>query len=116
MRDVELQYIVGENKALNGVTFDIERGTTVALVGESGAGKSTTADVLLGLFEPTYGRILVDGVDLRDLSLSDWRDHISVVDQEPFLFHRSVLYNIQVSRPDATFDDVVEAARSCQCA
>ena len=109
--DVELQYIVGENKALNGVTFDIERGTTVALVGESGAGKSTTADVLLGLFEPTYGRILVDGVDLRDLSLSDWRDHISVVDQEPFLFHRSVLYNIQVSRPDATFDDVVEAAR-----
>lgn len=97
--------------AVTDLTFSIPCGQTVALIGGSGAGKSTIADLLVGLYQPTKGRILIDGKDLNCLDLSDWRERIGVVDQNVFLLNTSVANNIKFARPDATQDAVAVAAR-----
>lgn len=97
--------------AIDKVSLSFEKGMTIALVGPSGAGKSTIADLVVRLYEPTEGRILVDGVDLRDLDLESWRLKIGFVSQDTFVFNASVRENIAFGMPDATDEQVIEAAR-----
>ncbi|MFN2226677.1 MAG: thiol reductant ABC exporter subunit CydD, partial [Anaerolineae bacterium] len=101
--------------ALRGVSFRIDPGDTVALVGPSGAGKTTVAHLLLGFLAPDRGRILVGdparGRALHDLSPEAWCRQVAWVSQQPYLFHGSVAHNLRLARPEATMDEVVWAAR-----
>lgn len=99
-------------EALTDVSFTIEPGTSLALVGPSGAGKSTVADLILRFYDPTAGRILFDGVDLRDLRLEWLRNQIGVVPQSTFLFRGSVSENIRLGNPEATREEIAEAAKA----
>ena len=96
---------------LKDISFVIEPGETLALVGPTGVGKSTVASLIPRFYDPTDGRILLDGVDLRDLRLRDLRRNISMVLQDTFLFNGTVLENIMYGVDDATQDDVERAAR-----
>jgi ATP-binding cassette subfamily B protein len=91
---------------LEDVTIEIAPGERVALVGRSGEGKSTIADLLARLLDPDGGRILLDGVDVRGVRLADLRRSVVVVDQDPFLFNASLAENVRYARPDASDDDV----------
>lgn len=95
---------------LHEVTLAIEPGTTLALVGPTGAGKTTVASLLLRFFDPSRGQVLMDGIDLRELTLASLRAQISLVLQEPFLFPISVADNIAYGRPGATHDQIFAAA------
>jgi ATP-binding cassette subfamily B protein len=97
---------------LDGVVLHANPGERVALVGRSGEGKSTIADLLVRHVDPDAGRILLDGHDLRSLRLTDLRRHVIVVDQDPFIFNASMAENIRYARPDASDADVLAAARS----
>ena len=97
---------------LHGVTFTAAPGETVALVGPTGAGKSTLVNLLPRFYEATAGSIRIDGRDLRDFSLSDLRSQIGVVSQESFLFNTSVLNNLKFGRPDAAREEIEAAARA----
>lgn len=101
----------GDREALRGASFAIPAGGTVALVGHSGAGKSTVADLLLRFIRPDRGEILVNGVSLDRFPVGAWREQVAWVPQRPYLFHDSVTANLRVARPDATMDDLVRAAR-----
>ncbi|WP_245766647.1 ABC transporter ATP-binding protein [Streptomyces colonosanans] len=98
--------------ALSDVSFHVASGETLALVGASGAGKSTVAKLQLRFYDPDRGAVLLDGADLRDLSLSEVRENVAVVLQETLVFHGTVRENIAYGRPDATDADVVAAARA----
>jgi ATP-binding cassette subfamily C protein CydD len=108
--DVHFRYEAGR-EALAGVSFDIAPGERVALVGPSGAGKTTVASLLLGFVRPTQGRILIDGQDLNDLDLDDWRRRLAWVPQNPRLFAGSIRDNIRLGQPDAGDAAVRTAAR-----
>jgi ATP-binding cassette subfamily C protein CydD len=108
---VSYTYTDGERAALDGVSFTIQPGQKVALVGRSGAGKSTVAQLLLRFVEPSAGRIAVDGRDLSSIPPDVWRERIAWVPQTPYLFAASVADNIRLARPDAPLDDVIRAAR-----
>jgi subfamily B ATP-binding cassette protein MsbA len=111
--DVSFRYPNSTNGyALEHVDLDVRAGEIVALVGPSGAGKTTLANLVPRLLEPTHGRVLVDGVDVRELSLRSLRDQIGIVAQETFLFNTTVTENIRYGRPDAPMQQVREAARS----
>ena len=97
---------------LDHACLTITAGERVAIVGASGGGKSTIADLLVRQLDPNAGRILIDGHDVRDLRLADVRRHVVVVEQDPFIFNTSVAENIRYARPDAPAADVVAAARS----
>ena len=101
----------GERTALDRVTFEVAPGETVALIGASGAGKSSIARLLLRFVEPVGGQITVGGVPLGDLPLEEWRRRIAWVPQSPVLFNASVAENIRLGRPEATPDEVLHAAR-----
>jgi subfamily B ATP-binding cassette protein MsbA len=100
----------GVHDVLDGVSFTIERGMTVGVVGASGAGKSTLVDLILRFADPTGGRITVDGVDLRELDIDAWRGMIGFVGQETFLFHESIYHNLWLGNPSATREQVEAAA------
>jgi ABC-type multidrug transport system fused ATPase/permease subunit len=100
-----------EDYVLDGVSFRIEAGETLAIVGETGAGKSTLVKLLSRLHDPTGGRIMIDGEDLRNIRGSSLRSHMGVVLQDTFLFTGSVRENIRYGRPDATDEEVESAAR-----
>lgn len=106
---VEFSY--GDNPALRGISLEVPAGQVVALVGPSGAGKTTFASLVPRFYDPTVGRIALDGVDLRDLRLKDLRDHITIVPQEAVLFAGTIFENIKLGRMNATDDEVREAAR-----
>jgi subfamily B ATP-binding cassette protein MsbA len=110
LRDVSFAY--GVQPAISDLSFSVRRGETIGLVGPSGAGKSTLLSLLLRFYTPTSGAILVDGVDLREIALDDWMDMSALVLQEPFIFVDTVANNIRSGRPEATLDEVVEAARA----
>lgn len=95
---------------LQAVSFVIEKGQTTVFVGSSGAGKTTVVDLLLRLYDAAEGRILVDGVDLRQLDLAQWRRSIAIVQQDTFLFNDTIWNNILIGRPDASSEQVLEAA------
>jgi ATP-binding cassette subfamily B protein len=99
-------------EVLHGIDLDVPAGTTVALVGHTGAGKSTIAKLLARFYDPTGGRILIDGVDLRDVRQASLRRQLGIVPQEGFLFAGSVAENVAFGRPAATREDVVAAARA----
>jgi subfamily B ATP-binding cassette protein MsbA len=96
---------------LSKINFTAPAGTMTALVGATGAGKSTLVDLLCRIHDPTGGRILVDGVDLRRIRLADWLDRLAVVPQQGFLFNDTIRENIRYGRLDATREDIDEAAR-----
>ncbi len=97
---------------LDGVSFSLRAGETLAIVGPSGSGKSTIADLLLRLLDPDGGVVRLDGRDVREVSLADLRRHVVLVDQEPFIFHASVAENLRYSRPEATDLELEQAARA----
>jgi ATP-binding cassette subfamily B protein len=103
---------LGRGQVLRSVTFAIEPGERLALVGASGSGKSTIADLLLRLLDPDAGTVRLDGHDVRDLALDDLRRHVVLVDQEPFIFHTTVADNIRYARPGASNDEVRAAAQA----
>jgi subfamily B ATP-binding cassette protein MsbA len=97
--------------ALRGATFSIRPGQRVALVGASGAGKSTILSLILRFYDPQNGAILLDGNDLRSITLESLRKHIGIVTQDTFLFHDTIYSNILFGRPDASREEVEEAAK-----
>lgn len=107
--DVGYSYGERDEPAVEDVSFTIPRGSVVCLVGSSGAGKSTIADLLVRFMDPTKGRILVDGADLRELELHSWRAALSVVSQDTFLFHDTIYRNVEYARPDAAREEIEEA-------
>lgn len=111
-RRVTLQYRPEERPAVRELSMVIPRGSFTALVGISGAGKSSIADLLLRLYEPTSGDILIDGMDLRAFEVGSWRERVGVVSQDVFLFHASIRENIAFGRPTATTEEIATAARA----
>lgn len=104
-----------ETAVFSNLTFEIPAGKIVAIVGESGAGKSTVLALLERFYEPLSGRITLDGVDIRQLSLSDLRGRLlGYISQEPEVFHTTVRENIRCARPDATVVEVEAAASAAQ--
>jgi ATP-binding cassette subfamily B protein len=100
--------------ALRGVSLEVPAGSLCALVGPSGAGKTTLLHMVPRFHDPTRGRVLLDGHDLREFTLESLRRAIGLVPQEPFLFHDTVLQNLLYARPDATREEVEEACRAAQ--
>lgn len=102
----------GRADTLKDISFDAPAGHVVGVVGPTGAGKSTLASLIPRFYEPKQGRILVDGVDIRDVTLRSLRSNISLVLQEPLLFSGTIAENIRYGRLDATMEDIVEAAKA----
>jgi ATP-binding cassette subfamily B protein len=114
---MEIQSIPGADPdvdVLTGLSLTLEAGETVALVGASGAGKSTIASLIPRLYDVTNGTVLIDGHDIRDLTLTSLRQSIGVVSQDPHLFHESIGDNLRYARPDATDDEIVEACKAAR--
>jgi ABC-type multidrug transport system fused ATPase/permease subunit len=111
-RDVRFAYARGAGEVLHGVSFTAEPGQTVALVGHTGAGKSTIVKLLARFYDPTAGEVLIDGRDLRDVTAESLRSQLGIVPQESFLFSGTVRENIAFGRPDAPLEDVVAAAEA----
>lgn len=100
--------------ALRAVSFHARPGDTVAIVGQTGSGKSTLVKLVNRSYDPQEGRILVDGVDLRDWNMESLRQQISVIEQDIFLFSRTVAQNIAFGKPDASREEIIAAARAAQ--
>jgi ABC-type multidrug transport system fused ATPase/permease subunit len=113
LRDVSFAYD-GAQPSLEDVSLVVEAGTTVALVGATGSGKSTLVRLLARLYDPTSGSVLVDGADVRDVDLVSLRRSIAVVDDDPFLFSATVHENIAYGRPEASRAEVERAAERAQ--
>ncbi|HEX5119259.1 MAG TPA: ABC transporter ATP-binding protein [Pseudonocardiaceae bacterium] len=111
LSDVRFRYPGGQREVLRGIDLDVRPGETIALVGATGAGKTTLTMLVARLADVTGGRITVDGVDVRDLSLGDLRTAVATAFEEPVLFSASVRENVALGAPDATEDDVREALR-----
>jgi ATP-binding cassette subfamily B protein len=106
--DVRFSY--GSNEVIHGIDFRVEPGGCIALVGQSGGGKSTLAKLIARFYDPTYGAVRVDGHDLRGVRLRSYRRQLGVVLQDPFLFAGTIADNIRFARPDATDAQVAETA------
>ena len=102
----------GVRHALHGVSLEVEAGQTVALIGPTGSGKSTVISLLPRFYDPTGGRVLIDGVDIRTVTLRSLRRQVGMVLQNPFLFSTSVAENIAYGRPDASDEEIAAAARA----
>lgn len=111
---VSFAYEGVEGSTLSEIALDIAPGQCIALVGRSGAGKSTLAALVPRLYDPTVGRVLVDGHDVRSVELASLRSHVGMVTQDTFLFHASLLENLRYARPSATREEIEQAARSAQ--
>jgi ATP-binding cassette subfamily B protein len=100
------------NPVLKGVSFTVAPGEMIGLVGHSGAGKSTTINLIARFYEPDQGTIRIDGRDYRELDLADFRRQIGIVLQEPFLFNGTIAENIAYGKPGATFEEIMVAAKA----
>ncbi|RUW48357.1 ABC transporter ATP-binding protein, partial [Mesorhizobium sp. M8A.F.Ca.ET.021.01.1.1] len=113
IRDVSFAYDGGAGKAVvSDVTFGLPAGKVTALIGPSGSGKSTIADMLLGLLEPTAGKILVDGVEVDAANRRRWRDQVAYVPQDVFLLHDTIAANLRLAAPQASNDELWTALRA----
>ena len=111
LRDVTFRYGCRDD-VLKGVSLRVAAGSTVAVVGESGSGKSTLLKLLMRFYDPVEGQVLIDRVDIKDYDLASLRSRIGLVSQDPFVFSGTVRDNIALGRPQASMNQVVEAARS----
>lgn len=111
-QNITFQY--GDHLALNNINIDIPEGKTVGLVGESGSGKSTLMKLLMRFYEPTSGEVCLDGHALSSLHVSSLRRSIGFVSQDVFLFHGTIAENVAYGRPDASFEDIIEACKKAE--
>lgn len=112
--DVWFRYVDGDEDVLQEVSLVIPPGGSVAFVGETGSGKSTAGQLLVRLADPTRGRVLIDGVDLRDISTADLTDAVGIVSQDTYLMHASIRENLLLAAPDASDDRLWEVLRTAQ--
>jgi ATP-binding cassette subfamily B protein len=110
-RNVDFEYLQGQ-PVLRDVSFTIEPGQFVALVGATGAGKTTVVSLVARLYDVTGGSVRIDGVDVRDATLASLADNIGMVEQEPYLFHTSIRANLAYAKPDATDAEIIAAAKA----
>lgn len=103
------------NPVLKDISFEIKSGEMIGIVGHSGVGKSTLINLIMRLYDPTGGTVLIDGTDIKNISQNALRSQVGVVLQETFLFNGTVLDNIRYAKPDATFEQVVTAAKIANC-
>ena len=113
-RNLSFRYPGSQDWALRDVSFHVPAGATVALIGPSGSGKSTVMNLLQRLYDPQYGKVLIDGIDIRQVASRDLRRRIAVVPQEVELFSRSIIQNIGYGRDYIVLDEVERAARLAQ--
>jgi len=111
-REVSFSYAPGRPLALRDVSFELHPGQTLAIVGPSGAGKTTAVSLLLRFYDPVSGSIRLGGTDLSTISPDEVRRRIAVVGQEPYLFHDTVRANLLLARPDASEETIVAAAKA----
>jgi ATP-binding cassette subfamily B protein len=114
LEDVSFSYSGADRPALAGVSLDVPAGTTLALVGVTGSGKTTLGGLIARLYDPSAGRVSIDGIDLRDLRLADLAAIVGVVSQETYLLHTTVRENLRYARPDATDAEIEDAARAAR--
>jgi ATP-binding cassette, subfamily B, bacterial len=100
------------NPIIKKMSFDVKAGEMVGLVGHSGSGKSTTINLVCRFYEPDKGTILVDGIDISELSLQEYRSQIGIVLQDPFLFHGTIADNISYGKPGASMEEIMRAAKA----
>lgn len=110
-KNVEFSYSQGVDSVLKDVTFTLKKGETIGLIGPSGAGKTSIADLFLRLFKPTSGEITLDDVNIQDIDLREWRSHIGYVSQDVFLVNETIRYNIQFYEDALSQEDVERAAK-----
>lgn len=115
IRFEDVRFSYKDDEVIHGVDLDIKEGQMVALVGESGSGKSTLAKLLVHFYDLDGGRITLGGQDITDMRVEDLNDQISFVSQEQFLFNTSLYENIRIGKPDATREEVLQAASLAQC-
>jgi ATP-binding cassette subfamily B protein len=108
-------FAYGEKEVLHNISFDLERNNMLALVGPSGGGKSTIANLLPRFWDVKSGQVLIRGKDVREVKLSDLMAHISMVFQRVYLFQDTIYNNISMGRPDASREEVIEAAKKARC-
>lgn len=111
-KDVHFRYPSRKDiHVLKGISLELKAGDKIALVGSSGCGKSTIVNLLQRFYDPTKGRVLIDGVDLREVNVHSLREQIGIVSQEPVLFDGTIYENIKMGNEHATHDQVVEACK-----
>ena len=110
-----VRFAYGDKEVLHDITFSLPKNKMLALVGPSGGGKSTIANLLTRFWDVKAGRVLVRGRNVKDVKLADLMDHISMVFQRVYLFQDTVYNNISMGRPDATYEEVIEAAKKARC-
>jgi ATP-binding cassette subfamily B protein len=110
--NVSFQYKDGADKVLNNVSLDVPAGSYMALVGSSGAGKTTLCSLIPRFYDVTGGSIKVDGIDIRDVTLKSLRSHIGMVQQDVYLFSGTIFENISYGKPGSTREEVIEAAKN----
>ena len=114
LEDVSFTYPGADRAAVNNVDIDVPAGSTLALVGETGSGKTTVASLIARLYDPAAGSVRIDGIDIRDLRLADLAAVVGVVSQETYLLHTTVRENLRYARPEATDAEIEDAARAAQ--
>src|SRR6266540_5381274 len=113
-RKASFSYSPGEDEVLQDISFKVKPGQTVAIVGQTGAGKTSLVRLINRTYDATQGQVLVDGIDVRDWNLAALRSQVSMIEQDIFLFSRSVSENIAFGKPDATQEEIEMAAKSAQ--
>jgi ATP-binding cassette subfamily B protein/subfamily B ATP-binding cassette protein MsbA len=110
-KKISFKYNERNNYVLNNFSHKFIKGKTTAIIGKSGAGKSTIIDLLLRLYDPTSGQILVDNINLKDISIKSWREKIGIVNQDIFLFHNNIEDNIRFGNLTASDEEVLKASK-----
>jgi ATP-binding cassette, subfamily B, bacterial len=114
LADVSFAYPGADRPAVTGIDLDVPAGSTLALVGETGSGKTTLASLIARLYDPASGSVRIDGIDIRDMRLADLAAVVGVVSQETYLLHTTVRENLRYAKPEATDAEIEDAARAAQ--